>query len=171
MSKRISFPSIIVPAIIAMLLSGGDLLNITTGPEYNIEIRTDKEVYTLPTPAAGSSGMASAGDSNRVSYSATNLSAVPVYYLAPWHYVTLEKKVNGTWINLGPWYGYIAIGPYINAFEPGDTLQPIELSLTNEIFDGPGYYRFIFDFYTDREIESLLPSAHRVSNIFEVREP
>jgi hypothetical protein len=93
---------------------------------------------------------------------------VPVYILVPGGFVELDKNTPAGWQNLGVWYGWIGIGPFPYAIEPGDTFPGVPLSLTAEIIDGPGLYRFRFNVYKDTKRLELLPLATRVSNPFEI---
>jgi hypothetical protein len=123
--------------------------------ESLLRIDTDKQQYRF-------------GTDQQVQVLLTNQSDVPVYILVPGGFLELDKKTPVGWQNLGVWYGWIAIGPFPYAIEPGDTFPGVPLHLTAEIVDGSGLYRFRFNVYKDTKRWELLPLATRVSNPFEI---
>lgn len=122
--------------------------------QYSLEIETESVQYSLNDIG------------EEVRFHIQNRSDVPVYFVYPTPYITLEKQVHTQWINLGTWYGWLGIGPWWHAIEPGETYPGVPLQLTAEIIDGPGLYRFRVKIHSKKETYELLPLDKRVSNSF-----
>lgn len=151
--------------MITLILTSCNLLD--SRQVYHVEIKTEKELYSL-----------SEADSY-VTAKLKNNSFYPVYWMQPGG-VSLQKRVENEWIDLGQWYITIGIAPSLGELEPGFVINPAtpRLHLTDYIVinNGPGLYRFAFALYSEkREIsetimEVALPLEDRVSNVFEIVE-
>jgi hypothetical protein len=153
-SVNTSFPVIIGIFIGYVVFIPGCYLVEPEGNIYLLEIETENTQYSFNDIG------------EEVRFYIKNRSGVPVYLLIPGPYITLEKQVHTQWVNLGTWYGWLGIGPWPQAIEPGDTFPGVPLQLTSETIDGPGLYRFRIKIYSNQETNKLLPLDKRVSNPF-----
>lgn len=147
--------------IILVILSGCDLVSQRSGDLRGLEIKTDKEKYSKK-------------GNELITANILNTSSNAVFITTPGP-VSLEKKIDGEWSNLGPWYFTIGIVPRLAEIAPGEKFSAIPGLYSNDyVFEETGSYRFNFHLYSSKfqmggsvdGSEYALPLKHRISNTF-----
>jgi hypothetical protein len=147
-----------------LYLTGCDILNSNSGNFNQLLIETDQKQYSIT-------------EDQDIDVDIINESQRSIFRLSHGH-VTLEKKLNDNWENLGQWYLTIAIPPSLVEIKSGEDFSPAapRLTTSSPIIKDTGLYRFNFALYSskptssieDSVTERLLPLENRVSNTFQI---
>ncbi|REL33549.1 hypothetical protein DYD21_09040 [Rhodohalobacter sp. SW132] len=147
--------------MLSIFQSGCDLLSQNSNDFQNLIIQTEKETYSKE-------------ENELITANILNESAEAVFITMPGP-VTLDKKIDGKWENLGRWYITAAIAPRLVEIAPEEFLSEIaKLNTDDPIIEETGLYRFHFSMYSSKfdmaggenGSKSILPLKFRISNTF-----
>lgn len=119
------------------------ILSPSAGNESGINFRTDQSSYSLL-------------QDDTISLSIENNTGLKYYITEPSHNLTLAKKTENEWVNIGSWYLTVAIVP-----EPAPlgskNIFPKEIPISaiqDAISLQEGQYRFEYILYSDEKADS-----------------
>lgn len=141
-------------SLILVCIAGCDALRLNN--HRAVDIQTDRDRYSM----SGNKGIViqAANTSGRILYQYTPPDAV------------LEKREDGSWREIGPWYATVAVVPRSEPVLPGEsfTIPGIPAGEFKYFDIQPGIYRVKTHIYRSSKMKVKLPLEQRVSNPFEL---
>jgi hypothetical protein len=126
---------------------------LSSEPEVRLRIETDQRRYSI-------------ASDERVYDRLINIGEQPVYMLVPSYLKKLQWQAGVRWVDLDPWYALLDVSPRVVAVAKGDTVCSLGVSVRDEVFRGPGRYRFSYELYRDSALATRVPLLASVSDPF-----